>query len=203
MYRSFLPILLTALASSLALFAQNPITADGPYQIRFASNLHIGDSVVNMTNSGANGGSICVHIYAYTPDEQLSSCCSCMITPNGLTSLSVKQDLASNGLTPVVPSAMVIKLLAAAPVSDTCSAANPGAKVNGLLAWGTTIHPLPVTAGTPATTYGLESSAFSPATLSYTEQARMTSLCAFIKANGSGYGVCKSCRLGGLGGTAK
>jgi hypothetical protein len=200
MYRR---LCLAALFASAALFAQNPITADSSYQIRFASNLHVGDSVVNMTNSGASGGNICAHIYTYTPDEQLSSCCSCMITPNALTSLSVKQDLASNSLTPIVPTSMVIKLLATTPVGGACNAATPGYLAVGLLAWGTTIHPLPVTVGTPATTYGVEGSAFSPATLVYGEQVRMTSLCGFIRANGSGYGICKSCRFGGLGGAIK
>jgi hypothetical protein len=200
MYRR---LVLAALVSSAALFAQNPITADSPYQIRFASNLHIGDSVVNLTNSGASGGSICVNVYSYTPDEQLSSCCSCMMTPNALTSLSVRQDIASNSLTPIVPTSMVIKLLASVPVNSTCNAALPGPLAVGMLAWGTTLHPLPVTVGTPATTYGIEGSAFSPATLVYGEQMRMTSLCGFIRANGSGYGICKSCRIGGLGGAIK
>jgi len=31
----------------------------------------------------------------------------------------------------------------------------------------------------------------------------MTQLCAFIRANGSGYGICKSCKVGGLGASAK
>jgi hypothetical protein len=36
--------------------------------------------------------------------------------------------------------------------------------------------------------------------LSAAELARITSFCGFIQANGSGFGICRSCRLGGLGG---
>jgi hypothetical protein len=42
-------------------------------------------------------------------------------------------------------------------------------------------------------------SPFTPATLSASELARIASFCGFIQANGSGFGICKSCRLGGLG----
>ena len=44
---------------------------------------------------------------------------------------------------------------------------------------------------------------FIPATLSSAELFRMTALCGFIQANGSGYGVCRSCRNGGLGASKK
>src|SRR5437868_14787858 len=94
---------------------------DGPFQVRYASNLSFGESVINLTNSGANStvagipgaagggfaqnGEICANLYAYSPDEQLVSCCSCNVTPNALNSLSVKADLGTNTLTPIIPSA--------------------------------------------------------------------------------------------------
>jgi hypothetical protein len=210
---------IAALVSSVAAFGQ-----DGGFQIRYASNLAVGDSVINLTNDGASStagdatmgaaqnGNICVNVYAYTPDEQMASCCTCIVTPNGLNSLSVRSDLASNPLTPVIPSAMVIKLVATPGDSPAvCNAAkwnnaaldNRNQVVAGLLAWGTTIHALPVTPGTPATTYGLVETAFSNGNLSLAEATRMQQLCGFIKANGSGYGICKSCRLGGLGSASK
>ena len=71
------------------------------------------------------------------------SCCACPVTPNGLASLSARNDLISNTLTPAVPTSIVIKLLSTKPVAGVC---NPGTVtsatlVPGLLAWGTTIHP--------------------------------------------------------------
>jgi hypothetical protein len=188
-------VLLSAVA-----FAQNPVSADSPFQVRYAANLNIGDSVVNITNTGASGGSICVNVYTFAPDEQEISCCSCAITPDGLSSLSVQSSLISNTLTGVVPPAVVIKLLAS---TGTCNAATArpgeGGFPNGLAAWGTTIHALPVTPGSPATTYGVIETAFTPATLSDAEYLRITSLCGFIQTDGSGFGICKGCTAGGLG----
>lgn len=188
------------------------VTLDGPYQVRYASNLNVGDSVINITNSGARGagqaagtsasttGALCVNVYAFSPDEQMISCCSCPVTPNGLVSLSARQDLTSNTLTPAVPTAIVIKLLASAPVGGSCasSAASPGALASGMLAWGTSTH-----AAVAAGTFFGSETAFSPATLSAGELSRLTGLCTFINGNGSGFGICRSCRLGGLGASSK
>jgi hypothetical protein len=35
--------------------------------------------------------------------------------------------------------------------------------------------------------------------LSAADLARMVGYCGFIQANGSGFGICRSCRKGGLG----
>ena len=191
------------------------------FLVRYASNLAIGDSVVNMTNignfssltglpGGAQNGNICANVYAYSPDEQLVSCCTCVVTPNALNSLSVVNDLAGNTLTPIRPSSMVIKLVASAPsASGTCNAAtvtragSANFLAPGLEAWGSTLHALPATAGSAAGTYGTTETPFLKAKFSDAELTRMTQLCAFIQANGSGYGICKSCKVGGLGASTK
>jgi hypothetical protein len=64
-----------------------------------------------------------------------------------------------------------------------------------MAAWGTTLHATP-TAGSYATT----ETPFTPATLSPGEAASIGGRCASILGNGSGFGVCNSCRAGGLGG---
>jgi hypothetical protein len=185
---------------SAAAFAQNPITADSPFQVRYAANLNIGDSVVDITNTGATGNNICVNVYTFAPDEQEISCCACRVTPDGLASLSVKNSLINNTLTGVVPPAVVVKLLAT--TSGACNAAAPGEPAIGMAAWGTTIHALPVTPGSPATTYGVTETAFTPSTLSAAEFERATSLCGFIQTDGSGFGICGGCATGGLGAAA-
>ena len=185
---------------------------DGPFKIGFSSNLNIGDSVLNVTNSGASSttalpnqnGNICANVYTYSPDEQLISCCSCLVTPNALVSLSANSDLVSNTLTPAHPTSIVIKLLGSAGSSAaSCNASSVGTGTNllttGLVAWFTTIHANP---STPVT-FTASRTAFTDATLSAAELVRMTSLCGFIQANGSGFGICKSCRLGGLAAVAQ
>jgi hypothetical protein len=200
---------------SLVALAQNPITADSPFQMRYASNLTAGTAVINISNSGSRGGvtlqagttasvggSICVNVYAFDPQEEIVSCCSCPVTPNGLASLTVQQDLLSNTLTGITPTSVVIKLLATAPVGGTCnnSAASVGSEtpVSGLLAWGTTLH---AATGVPA--FALTETPFTPARLDPSELARLQNTCGFIAAQGSGFGVCASCRVGGLGAVAQ
>lgn len=198
--------LILALAiSALPLLAQGQ---DGPFQVRYASNLSIGDSVVNITNTGARGadypagvsasttGAICANVYVFSPDEQMVSCCTCPVTPNGLVSLSARADLISNVLTPATPNSIVIKLLASVPQGGSCNAASPAVASNltsGMVAWGTTLH-ANATGG-----YEVSETRFIPGTLSQGELTRLVGLCNFIQANGSGYGICRSCRLGGLG----
>ena len=209
----FLKLTFASIALSMVALAQNPITADSPFQIRYAANLTSGDSVINITNSGANGaslfgpgfggaaGNICVNVYAFSPDEQLVSCCSCLVTPNGLVSLSVNNDLISNTLTGVRPSSVVVKLVSTLAGGDggtgtscTNSAATGGTLAKGMLAWGTTIH-----AAAAAGTFATTETAFSPASLSAGELASITNRCTNIIGNGSTFGICRSCRQGALG----
>jgi hypothetical protein len=201
---------LATLAFATATLAQNPIAADSPFQVKYASNLNYGDSVINITNTGAsstatNPGNLCVNVYTFSPDEQEVSCCACLVTPNALQSLSVKNDLISNTLTPAVPTSVVVKLLATigGATVGSCNAATAGAGTAttspGLAAWGTTLHGIVAALGAEERAVGLTETPFTPATLSATELTRITSLCGFIQSNGSGFGICRSCRLGGLG----
>ena len=63
-----------------------------------------------------------------------------------------------------------------------------------MVAWGSTLK------AAPGGAYQVTETQFAPATLSAGEYSRLTQLCTFINANGSGFGICRSCRLGGLGG---
>jgi hypothetical protein len=114
-----------------------------------------------------------------------------------LQSLSVLKSLVSNPFTPAIPSAAVIKLVA---TSGTCNAAviSTNMLASGLLAWGTSLHAQP----TSPVSYGVIETPFLMATFSAAELAHITSTCGFIQSNGSGFGVCKGCAAGGLGGAA-
>ena len=226
-FNSLRNTLIASFALSVVAFAQPNATVDTPYQIRYVANLNLGDSVINITNSGARGaglaagtspsttGAICVNVYAFSPDEQMISCCSCAVTPNGLVHLSARRDLVNNTLTPSVPTSIVVKLVASVPLLGTScsgSAANwgPDRLPSGMLAWGTTVH----AGATPGSDAVVTETQFLPAMLSgggippippgpvdgIGEARRLQDLCTFINANGSGFGICSSCRLGGLGG---
>jgi hypothetical protein len=174
-----------------------PAPADA-FQVQYVANLNVGESYVNLVNAGTvNGfdpaGRICANIYAHTPDQQLVACCACPVTPNGVKTLSAKVDLFTNTLTPGVANEGVVKIIAA----TTCNPASvaPENMVSGLVAWRTTLHLNTTTGG-----YSLTENKFVNAWLSATELLKETTYCGFIQANGSGYGICRSCRLGTQGG---
>jgi len=166
------------------------------FQVRYAANLNVGDSFVDITNTGASGGNLCANLYTFDPAEELISCCTCAVTPNGLQSLSVLKSLISNPLTPAVPTSVVIKVVA---TRGTCNAATATNLAAGLVAWGTTLHQ---NSSTGAPTYSVTETAFSQAALSDVELTHITSTCGFIQSNGSGFGICKGCAAGGLGASA-
>lgn len=193
---------------------------DTPFQVRYAVNLDLGDSFINISNSGASStvafpnqnGNLCANIYTFAPDEQEISCCSCLVTPNALNSLSVKNDLISNTLTPGAEKSVVIKVLASTG-TPACNASTVGTGANvlatGILVWGSTYRQITTTVTTPSpywwqppkvtttTNSYVTETPFTPATLSAAELTRMTTLCGNIQTNGSGYGICRSCRQGG------
>ena len=100
-------------------------------------------------------------MYVFDPSEEEVACCSCLVTPNALVSLSAKNDLINNVLTPAIPTSIVIKIVATVPATATggvYTTCNPtiaatqtsaGGNGNntfnslqtGLLAWGATLEP--------------------------------------------------------------
>lgn len=218
MFRTGLMFLM--LMIPVGVFAQ--VSTDNAFQSHYAANLSVNDSVIDLSNTGARGGvtdtsgtgaseggSICANAYVFSPDEQEVACCSCPVTPNALVSWSVKNDLISNTLTPAVPTSVEVKLLATVPVGGSCnnSAANAATATlaPGLEAWMTTTHTIttvnkPAWVGAKPTitvTPVLTETPFTPSTLSASELASISTRCSQIVGNGSGFGICRSCRLGG------
>src|ERR1019366_3406055 len=162
-------VLFVVFALAMAAFGQAIAGAPSDaFQVRYAANLNVGGpvitaansgtqnvdgSVINITNAGTQnteGGvlsNICANVYAFSPDEQLISCCSCTVTPNAMVSLAAVSDLINNSLTPARPNSIVVKLIPTA--GTTCDPSNvPVANLaSGMVAWGTTIHAGPTTPG--------------------------------------------------------
>jgi len=173
------------------------------FQTSYVSNLNAGDSFINITNTGSSGGNLCVNVYAFDPSEEMVGCCSCLVTPNALVSLSAQGDLISNTLSPATPSSLVVDLVATSGSGavSSCEPALGGAPgaatlVPGLRAWSTNLHQLP---GTPVQ-YGMTENDFQESHFGLPQFAHLTTFCGFINSNGSGFGICKTCRSGGLGG---
>lgn len=214
----------------LSTIFSNAETSDAPFQVRYVANLNVADAIINITNTGMNGampygpgigataGNICVNVYAFSGDEQMIGCCSCHVTPNALVSLSVYNDIRALSLTGLMPNSMVIKLVATATGPgpsysggiSTCSNSAAGIDVThpvspgGMAAWTTTAH-VPGIHAVPAAPapFDITETPFTPARLSAAEMATLRNRCGAIIANGSGFGICRSCSVGGRGAVSR
>ena len=199
-------VILAALVLAGVAFAQTPIATDPPFQVGYVANMSAGGTSVYLSNSGANGapllgpdfgaaaGNICVNLYTMAPDEQLTSCCSCLLTPNKLVALG-KSDLFVNAPPQFVTESAVIKLVATlagaggggTKCDHSAAAVIRNARVPGALAWSTTVHQLPVGG------YTIRETPFLPASLSPGELASLGGRCATILARPDAVDICPSC----------
>ncbi len=141
------------------------------------------------------GGNLCVGVFSFDPSEELLTCCSCLVTPDGLASLSA-QAMNLTNLTEEDPSSLVIKLLAfqgttATACSGSLISSTASPLASGMQAWGTTLHALPVSG------YTVTENKLSVGVLSAAEFAHITQTCLYNQINGSGnFGQCKGCASG-------
>jgi hypothetical protein len=190
---------------------------DSAFQVRQFANLTLGESFIDIVNTGANGaalfgpgvgtnsGNICANIYAFDIGEDLISCCSCLITPNQVVSLRVNGDILAKPIHVFTGNSVTVKILATLAGSggtsgncaqSTIQAQNTGAPgsagliVNGMAAWGITLHQTSIFGPPPTTATTVGETAFVPATLSNAELASVTNRCTYIIGNWSTYGLC-------------
>jgi len=166
------------------LSAQTAAPGPDTFKVGYFSNANSGepDGTVRITNVGTNittpgSGNLCALIYVFEPDQQLAECCGCLITPDGLLTLSINRNLTENPLTPVILTTGAIKIVSSA--GGACNAAKP-TPVTGIRAWGTHIQAAGVVTETE----------FVDSTLSAGELALLKNKCSSIQSNGSGFGIC-------------
>jgi hypothetical protein len=144
------------------------------------------DGTLRITHPGTAAGNVCASIFVFDPQQELTECCSCLLTPDGLRTLSVNTDLTSNPLTGVILKTGLIKLVSTIPVSNTCPLPTKVNAEPALRAWTTHIQ----NSGNAVT-----ETASQDATLSAGEVNRLAAQCFAIKLDGSGSGIC-SCGTG-------
>jgi hypothetical protein len=179
-----LPVLVTALLV-LTLSSVTAVAQD-VYKLNYFSNNSgsAPDATVRIDNPGLTYGNLCAMIYVFDADQQLSECCGCVETHNGLRTLSVRKDLTSNPLTGKVSTTGVVKIVSAAVNNSPCDpTANVSPKTN-LRAWGTHIQ------NAVGSAYPITETEFTDSTLGATELANLQAQCAFISILGSGQGIC-------------
>ncbi len=151
---------------------------------------------VRIDNPGTFGAqNLCAMIYVFDQDQQLSECCGCLETPDGLRTLSVFRDLNYNALTAHTPINGVIKIISAEPGTGVgqCDPTSNVVPKPTLRAWGTHIQDVMGTGD--YTVYPTTETEFEDAQLSTAELTNLQVQCALTNQLGSGQGVC-SCGTG-------
>ncbi len=176
-----------ALAVSVgSAWAQSPPAADTLKVDYFANANTAGapDATLRISNPGTNpNGTLCANIFVFDVHQEMSECCSCWVTPDGLRTFSLNVDLTSNPLTGKTLNGGVVKIVSTNTVGGVCPL--PTSFYNRITpavrAWATHIQKsnFTVTEGT------------SPdASLSWAEVSRLERGCAAISTDGSGSGIC-------------
>lgn len=166
-------------------------SAQDVYKVNYFSNnaAPAPDATVRIDNPGLTYGNLCAMIYVFDADQQLTECCGCVETHNGLRTLSVRSNLTSNPLTGVVSRNGVIKIVSAAVNNSPCDPTSNVAPKANLRAWVTHIQ------NAVGATWPITETESSDSTLGATELANLQAQCAFVNILGSGQGIC-SCGTG-------
>lgn len=192
MKATFCKTLLVAVAVvGFVLIGAGVASAQDVFKVNYFSNnaAPAPDATVRIDNPGLTYGNLCAMIYVFDADQQLTECCGCVETHNGLRTLSVRGNLTSNPLTGVVSRNGVVKIVSAAVNNSPCDpTSNVSPKAN-LRAWVTHIQ------NAVGTAWPITETESSDSTLGATELANLQAQCAFVNILGSGQGIC-SCGTG-------
>ena len=147
------------------------------YFVTYYSNANTAnapDATVRAVNDGDTEGNLYASIYVFDDSEELTECCSCLITPDGLLSESVNKNLTAAPLTGIKPTRGVIKIISSAIESDLSSGFAPNVPTAGIRAWATHVQKL--TSG-----FAVTETAFADSNLASSEQGLLETLCHFDK----------------------
>jgi len=176
-------LLFGALAFAFVLAFSGTALAQDTYRVTYFDNngaTGAPDAFVHILNPGVASGSICASIYVWRSDQELSECCSCAITSNGLLRISVKALTSNPGDHAGSPAAGSVGIIA----DSACDATNP-TPTAALRAWATHVN-----ADTTSSGFDVTETEALDTPLSSGEQSEAASRCGFIRVNGSGAGRC-------------
>ncbi len=162
------------------------------YKLNYFSNANVSgapDATVRIDNPGFTYGNLCAMIYVFDQDQQLTECCGCVETHNGLRTISVNSNLTGNPLTGVKSMNGMIKIVSAAVNNSPCDPTSNVKPTMNLRAWVTHIQ------NKVGSAYPITETESSDSTLGATELANLQAQCAFVGILGSGQGLC-SCGTG-------
>jgi hypothetical protein len=145
------------------------------YFVTYYSNANTAnapDATVRAVNDGDTEGNLYASIYVFDDSEELTECCSCLITPDGLLSESVNKNLTAAPLTGIKPTRGVIKIISSYLESDVNTNFAPNEPTAGIRAWATHVQKL--TSG-----FAVTETAFADSNLAASEESLLEALCLF------------------------
>ena len=176
--------------------AQNKPIPQDTYYVDYFSNANTAgapDGTLRITNPGETYTNLCAYIAVFDANEEMSECCGCLVTPDGLATLSIDTDLTDNPLTGTKLQDGIVKIVSAAPIANTCPLpTGPGqapALTPGLRSWSTHIQ-------NGSSGFVITEGDSQESNLSRQEIFNLGAQCADILLVGSGKGIC-TCGTGG------
>jgi hypothetical protein len=163
--------LLMGIASGTAVAQAVTTTGDNStyFVAYYANNVAAApDATVRFINDGDTGGNLWADFYVFDDSQELTECCACQITPDGLLSEDVKTELTANPLTGKVPSRGVIKVISSSTSDPTNVVPTPG-----LRGWATFIQ------APTKTTYAITETTFADSNLVTSERNLLQNLCYY------------------------
>ena len=175
------------------------------YSVTYFSNAGIAgyDANIRIEHPGVASGNLCAMIYVFDSTQELTECCGCQETPNGLRMLSINVDLDANPLTGLVPTAGIVDVVSAAvnaPAPAYCDPTGNVSPTPSLRTWATHVQ---VIARLPhrglrqrrRNLKRLTETNGQPETLSADELGTLQAECYYAQLLGSGRGIC-TCGFG-------
>jgi hypothetical protein len=141
-------VLMLGIASGSAL-AQTAGDNSDYFVTYFANNVPAApDATLRIVNDGdtwsaSNDGTLYASIYVFDDSEELTECCSCAVSPDGLLSESVRNQLTTSPLTGIKPTRGVIKVISSSTNASGPKYGSPSyvnTPTPGLRGWATHIQ---------------------------------------------------------------
>jgi hypothetical protein len=176
-----LTTLAAALALTLSLCAAHAQEPSDVYKVDYFENANTADAMdatLYLTNPGTGGPDICANIYVFDANQEISECCSCMLSMNGLRKLSVDFDLTNNPVTGVTVTEGSIAIVSSVGSNQNCPVPDKVTPAPALRAWATHIQ------ATFYPNYAITEASSQDATLSPFELNRLDIECYAINLVG-------------------
>jgi hypothetical protein len=143
------------------------------------------DAVVRVINDGDTGGNLWASYYVFDDSQELQECCSCFVSPDGVNSEDLNNNLLSNALTGKATPTGVIKV-----ISSSVGDATANKPTAGLRGFATHIQRAVPNHGGGSGAFFVTEAPLADSNLAKGEETMLELLCKFAVILGSGRGTC-------------